>query len=379
MRNEPTPMITIANFPNDLETEILARVPAKSLSQLKTTCKRWYTLFKDPKFVEKNKKMSSKSARETMLLNNHEVYSIAGDLHNSSSRVIESSPLDFTGKLSKDLKLYAMYHCDGLMLCVANGSVAVWNPCTGQRKIIKPRTRYHRTDTFALGYDSRRSYKILRCGYNRNAEKKIAVECEMYDLGSASWRVLDSWTLDYGMYCSGVSLRGDTYFVAGDKEMGFFLMKFDFTAERFVRLPLPFQSFDPEDTAVLSVVRDEKLSVCHQNIHTWSDVMRIWVTNKVEEEGKELTWRKDFVLSVDFAKFKLPCLSNVSSFLLDEEKKVAVCCEIFDEEMKGEDRTKIYIVGEDMYKQVYKDETVNASLLSCPLVLTYVPSLVCIH
>lgn len=100
------------------------------------------------------------------------------------------------------------------------------------------------------------------------------------------------------------------------------------------------------------------------------------MSNKVEEEGKVLSWRKDFVLTVDFDKFQLPCVVNVASFLLDEEKKVAVCC---DEEMKGEEKNRIYIVGEDMYKQVYDDDIVNAYLLNCPLVLTYVPSLVHIH
>ncbi|KAG2313961.1 hypothetical protein Bca4012_064591 [Brassica carinata] len=261
-------MMTIANLPNGLESEILARVPAKSLQALKTTWKRWYALFRVPKFVEKNKKMSGEAARESMLLSNREVYSIAGDLHNIEPSHLLSSP----------------------------DSLVVWNPCTGQRKMIKPRTRYQSTDTFALGYSSRcRSYKILRCDHHQNEEKVWTVETEMYDLCSDSWRVLDSCALDYGMYCSGVSLRGDTYFVAGDKDSGFFLMKFDFTEERFVRLPLPFQSFNPEDTAVLSVVRDEKLSVCHQDILAWSNVMRIWVSNKVDEEGKELTWRKDFV------------------------------------------------------------------------------------
>ncbi|CAN6820395.1 unnamed protein product [Brassica oleracea] len=204
----------------------------------------------------------------------------------------------------------------------------------------------------------------------------------MYELSSDSWRVDDSFTLDYGMYCSGVSLRGDTYFVACDKDSGFFLMKFDFTEERFVRLPLPFQSFDPEDTAVLTVVRDEKLSVSHQDILAWSNVMRIWVTHKVDEEGgKEISWRKDFVLEVDFDKFQLPCVVNVSSFLLDEDKKAAVCCEIWDEGINrpnGKNRTTIYIVGEDMYKRVYSD-AVKGSFPSCPLVLTYVPRLGHIH
>ncbi|KAF3545031.1 hypothetical protein DY000_02010610 [Brassica cretica] len=308
-------MMTIANLPNDLEWEILARVPAKSLRELKTTCKRWYALFRDLKFVEKNNK-TSKSPRESMFLTNNEVYSIAGDLHKLYINGVVEPYIEFTEETA----------------------VVIWNPCTGETKMIKPRTRYQIRDRFALGYDdSRRGYKILRCRYYQNEGKVWFVECEMYELSSDSWRVVESFTHDYGMYCSGVSLRGDTYFAAGGKEMGFFLMKFDFTEERFVRLPLPFQSFDPEDTAVLSVVRDEKLSVCHQDILAWSNVMRIWVTHKVDEEGgKEISWRKDFVLEVDFDKFQLPCVVNVSSFLLDEDKKAAVCCEIWDEEMKGE-------------------------------------------
>ncbi|KAG2313962.1 hypothetical protein Bca4012_064592 [Brassica carinata] len=366
----------VANLPNDLESEILARVPAKSLWELRATCKRWYALFRDPKFVEKNKKMSGEAARESMLLSNREVYSIAGDLHNS-----EPSPLEFTGKLSKDLDLDTISHCDGLILCQAkdNSSVVVWNPCTGETKTIEPRTCYRNSDRFALGYSSSssRSYKILRCDHHLNEEKVWTVETEMYDLCSDSWRILDSCALDYEVYCSGVSLRGDTYFVAaGYEDSGFFLMKFDFTEERFVRLPLPFQRLGPEDTGVLSVVRDEKLSVSHQHI-VWSNMMSIWVTNKVDEEGKEISWKKDFVFEVNFDKFELPCTVNVFSFVLDEEKKVAVCCEVCDDDEDGSRpkmRTTIFIVGEDMYKRVYNIG--NGSYHSCPLVLSYVPSLV---
>lgn len=60
---------------------------------------------------------------------------------------------------------------------------------------------------------------------------------------------------------------------------------------------------------------------------------------------------------------------NVSSFLLDEDKKVVVCC------VSSGKRTSIYIVGEDVYEIVY-----NATAKGyCPLVLTYVPSLVHFH
>ncbi|KAF8113759.1 hypothetical protein N665_0045s0005 [Sinapis alba] len=273
------------------------------------------------------------------------------------------------------------------MLCSIKGrnSLVVWNPCTGQRVIIKPRTRYRRDDTYALGYTRSsssssssspgHSYKILRYWCYEN---DFVVECEIYELCSGSWRVLDSFTRDYALVCDGMSLKGNTYWVAVDKETGFFLMKFDFTTERFVRLPLPFQSLDLEDSAVLSVVKDEKLSVLHQAIHAGSDVMKIWVTNKVDDD-EGLSWRSDFVLTVEFFKIDdIQFVVTVLSFVLDEENKVAVCCDIDPDD--DDDKTRIYIVGEDnMYKQVYNDTVQKASGFSLPRVLTYVPRLLQIN
>ncbi|KAJ4882074.1 putative F-box/kelch-repeat protein [Raphanus sativus] len=144
-------------------------------------------------------------------------------------------------------------------------------------------------------------------------------------------------------------------------------MKFDFTAERFARLPLPFQSDDvSEDNVLLSAVRDEKLAVSRALVG--SDVVRIWITNKIDKEAKDLlSWRTDFVLEVDCAKYNV----TMENFLLDEENKVVVCCGKYSEDGHV---TMIYIVGGDMFKQVY--------LYRCsypynwPLLITYVPSLV---
>ncbi|XP_018514306.1 F-box/kelch-repeat protein At3g17530-like [Brassica rapa] len=131
-----------------------------------------------------------------------------------------------------------------------------------------------------------------------------------------------------------MSLKGDTYWIAEDKVTELFLIKFD------------------------SRQRD------------LSRVMRLWVTNKIDEEdAKDLSWRSDLVLEMDSAKFNL----SVENFLLDEENKVAVCCTKFTS-----DRTMVYIVGEDMYKKVYED-TRDASPINWPVILTYVPSLVCLH
>nr|VDC74526.1 unnamed protein product [Brassica rapa] len=124
----------ISDLPHDLEIEILARVLPKSLAKLQTTCKRWYALFKDPKFVMKNNNLRKSSSKEVMLLLDYSV-----DRVNNS---IDAS-MEFTGRLkrlqdSKDVKLSRIWHCNGLILCCRKDikSLVVWNPCTGETRCI---------------------------------------------------------------------------------------------------------------------------------------------------------------------------------------------------------------------------------------------------
>ncbi|KAF3568024.1 hypothetical protein DY000_02018302 [Brassica cretica] len=148
-------MMMISDLPNDLEEEILSRVPAKSLSRLKTTCKRWYALFREPKFVVKNKKLG-RAVRKSILLTNHGDVCLVGDLHDT----VVNTPIENCGL----------------------------EPCTGQTRNIKARTSFQTNQTYALGYNtsssSGHSYKILR--------------------------VLDSFPLDYIMFRDGISLKGNT-------------------------------------------------------------------------------------------------------------------------------------------------------------------------
>ena len=71
------------------------------------------------------------------------------------------------------------------------------------------------------------------------------------------------------------------------------------------------------ESEILARVPAKSLSQLKTTCKRWYalfNVMRIWVSNKVDEEGKELSWRKDFVLEVDFDKFQLPCEVNVGAF-----------------------------------------------------------------
>ncbi|XP_010465762.1 PREDICTED: putative F-box/kelch-repeat protein At3g17540 [Camelina sativa] len=368
-------MMMITDLPHDLESEILSRVPAKSLAKLKTTCKRWYALFRDPNFVKTN--LDKEAARELILLMNRRVHSISVNLSGIRNSVDPS--MEVSGKLSsKDLKISNISHCDGLLLCTTNENtrLVVWNPCTGQTRSIKPRTRYRRNGSYTVGYVNSKSschsrnYKMLRICRYYDHQKLRAADFEIYDFGSDSWKVIDDGiTWAWGTSSPGVSLNGNTYWVGRESETDIFLMSFDFTAERFVRLPLPYQIFDYDDIAILSSVREEKLSLLKQNFHVLSTEVKIWVTNKFAE-AKDLLWSQFLV--IDFSKFMLPSRMSVLSFLLDEENKVAVCC---DTDMEDGYKTSVYIVGVDLYKEVYKDVT-KELIFNCPRLVSYVPSLV---
>ncbi|AEE75932.1 unnamed protein product [Arabidopsis thaliana] len=375
-------MTTISDLPYDLLPEILSRLPTKSIPKLKTTCKKWYALFKDPKFVEKK---LGKAARETVFLMNHEVNSISVDIHGIPKGY--SVSMDFTGTLTipegSDLEIFRIHHCNGLFLCATmNCRLVVWNPCTGQITWIIPRTRYDSDDIYALGCgddksSSLHSYKILRC-CDDNQKKPVS---EIYDFSSSSWRVLDGVTANCFIECNGVALKESAYWYASDKRetpKGKFILRFDFATERFARLclPLNFQRDRDNKSVVVSVVGEEKLALLQQFDHRVHGLkyskIKIWVTDTKIGEGKDLSWSN--ILVEELADDNLP---SVTSFLLDEEKKVAVCSDAVcsDTDTEDEDRRRIYIVGEGVDEFVY-DEVSTETSHNWPFLVSYVPNLV---
>ncbi|KAF2586652.1 hypothetical protein F2Q70_00037084 [Brassica cretica] len=94
---------------------------------------------------------------------------------------------------------------------------------------------------------------------------------------SLALTLIDVDNHDWDISARGVSVKGNAYWVAkkNDNEFFQFILSFDFTRERFGLLPLPYESdgYDYfmtdkyENTAVLSVVRDEQLSVLHHYLH----------------------------------------------------------------------------------------------------------------
>ncbi|CAA7045773.1 unnamed protein product [Microthlaspi erraticum] len=379
----------IADLPQDLESIILSRVPAKAQRQVRFTCKRWNALFKDPKFL----KNIDKARTQVILKIDLKFYSGIINLHGIHNSFDHSS-LEFTGELqslkaSKHVEIFDMFHCDGLLLCTANyDRLVVWNPCTGQSKRIDPinRIRGYFTKKYILGYENNKSstgsYKIVCFILDSDIWRQHCfTRVEIYESNSGSWRVLDDVIHPYrflnvsrGMFNAsrGVSLKGNTYWfdIYNEYHRDSSIVMFDFTTEKLGRLSLPFTRHNYE-TVVLSVVREEKLAVLRYD--NGSLEMKIWLTTNTKiDEAKDLSWSEFLV--VDLGKVMVQSMNRSVSFLVvDEENKMVVCCDHFY--MFSEEHTRIYIVGEHMHKLVYEKETTKRTPDYLPLLLSYVPSL----
>ncbi|KAG7556776.1 F-box associated domain type 1 [Arabidopsis suecica] len=337
--------MTLPELPKDLVEEILCLVPVTSLKRLRSTCKRWNSLFKDDKrFARKHTDKAAKQYLPLMLTKNYRICPINV---NTPSLEVKNELSLLDPHSAAQFNIDRVFHCDGLLLCTSQkeSRFVVWNPLTGLTKWIELGNRYNEGMAFVLGYDNKscnKSYKILSFNFCNK-------DSEIYEFSSDSWRVIDDIKprhyLEYSRKC--VSLKGNTYW---------------FEKFGYVPLPRPCQVHGFE-ASNLSVVRDEKLSVLLEDGST--SKTEVWVTNKIGETNV-VSWSKVLALypRADFW--------HGASYLLNEEKKVVLCCK---SKRWMEEEDKVYIVGEDNKVKIM-DSGVYTIEGSCPTILNYIPSLV---
>lgn len=272
----------------------------------------------------------------------------------------------FNSRHNSGIDISQVFHCNGLLLCTTKyNRPVVWNPCTGQTRLINPTTCYRKLYRYALGYESNKfcqNYKILR-------QSRYCTE--IYEFSSDSWRVIDDVTHNWDIFSHGMSLKGNTYWLAlsknTTKDNYVFLRSFDFATERYQRLSLPFQNSEPDDTIALSVVREEQLAVLHWSVDTLE--IEIWVSTKIETTS--VTWKNFFKVG-DSSILDCCFLCGVSFFIDDENKKVAV----FSDENLDLTGNVVYIIGDQKDEYTKVSLEVTTDFLCRSLMFNYVPSLV---
>ncbi|CAA7017204.1 unnamed protein product [Microthlaspi erraticum] len=367
------PTTRINDLPREvIGAKILTRVPVTSLRHVRSTCKSWDALTKS--WILGHEATSTEQFLGFMTMNS-KVFTIRFQCKQKGDSVdLSMQQVD----LLNQFDISQVFHTQGLLLCVTKNKskskqLMVWNPYLHQTRFIRPLRKFRTRDRYALGYDVDGNHKIMRF-WNRSPPGGGKEVCEIYSLSSDSWRVLKvtpDWDIGYSRI--GVSVKGNTYFYAGDKcddEVGDFLVYFDFTREEFgPRLLLPFYSIY-EELVTLSCVGDEKLAVLYyQEGMNYDGILEIWVT-RVEPDC--VSWSS--FLRVDLSSFPPTGVRfdefDGGSFFIDEREKVAVVFDLGGIPPNETNRTArdqiAYIIGEDgLFESVCLGEAPNLGV-RCP-------------
>ncbi|CAA7033032.1 unnamed protein product [Microthlaspi erraticum] len=375
-------------LPSELVEEILSWVPATSLVKLLSTCKQWNALLKDQRFTEKQLRRAPKQP-QILMLKEYRFFPTRVDVNVVPPSIELKDALSLkdphSNKPSKQVRIAEVYHCDGLLLCITRDSgLVVWNPCLGETRWIQHKNGYKVSCRFALGYESNRfdirSYKILMFFRGKPDE------FEIYEFTTNTWRVVNAPSGFIRAKYHGVCLRGNAYWLHVDDNADYHFLRFDFTRERFTSFCLP-QSPSRRYMA-LSVVREKQLSVLsykksgHDVVEMWE--VEMWVTNEIDtkaEEEEELSWRKSFAVGKN--RIRVNGIDCYTSLLIDEEKKVALCCNLSG--LCSSNLNVVYTMGEDDDEYYTEIPYIEKQWLLChgederawrPFFFSYVPSLV---
>uniref|UniRef100_M4CR74 F-box domain-containing protein n=1 Tax=Brassica campestris TaxID=3711 RepID=M4CR74_BRACM len=372
------------NVPRELEDEILSRVPEKSLARFRSVCKQWNTQLVDETFLEQHSSRMDYNYddygdQHRIIINNACSRLSSLDMVGPSSASINDISLinrKYPHEMRKRIKVYKIVHCTGLLLCVMDNQLLVWNPMLKETRWVKCGSDFHCfDDAYGLGFvrqsppPTHRSYKIVRFRCARN-DRDRPPRVEVYEFAYNSWKVIADITFDWHLKLplSNVSLGGNPYWI-GLRQNDAFIQSFDFSKERFQPLDqqLPF-GYNEHNPIALEAFRGNKLSLLEQ-CHLTRKIS-IWVRHLITP------WTILMVVTIPhFPMLHQPPPPQVKirawlyrsrfsiSYFVDRNDETLVVS-VFD---VGPRSVSIYRVREKEFQRVFVDTAGN----SC----SYVPSL----
>ncbi|XP_009799844.1 putative F-box protein At1g32420 isoform X1 [Nicotiana sylvestris] len=244
-------------FPREIISNILSRLPVKTLLRFRCVCKPWQKLISKPNFIATHFRHSSSlpsvPCTSPIFIHTRHFKSFDHvlslfDPHPESSPVVElDSPFP---SYFQDMLVVGC--CNGIV-CLSQPPwgemITLWNPAMRQYRTIKlsktkPLMGIHSCVSVGLAYDSQENdFLILSLLCFRPAETRAPDEVEMCSTKSFSWKKLKNEVgfRVLGLICN-VIIKGVPYWRAivedahGSREV---LVYFDVSKKVFDKLPTP--------------------------------------------------------------------------------------------------------------------------------------------
>ncbi|PON49636.1 F-box domain containing protein [Trema orientale] len=272
-------------LPEEIEEEILLRLPADSLNKCKRVCKWWFDLINDPSFINKhllratieNRKPPSSSSSSSFSfflkwiipqeLSGEDNYNPYG---NDLSKLVLSLVTVCEDNDGNDGYLpcvieqvnlppipviegedfptnFSVFHCNGIIHMfdnVKNWTSILLNPALREFKLVREPDlplppKYEDVMGCGFGYDPKANlYKYVKVFGDYLFEDPVAM---VHTLGTNSWRKIkidveeddDCFLQPGGVYCKGA------YHWLKTSRMGNTILSFDMSEEKFRSIPLP--------------------------------------------------------------------------------------------------------------------------------------------
>ncbi|KAK6122837.1 hypothetical protein DH2020_043418 [Rehmannia glutinosa] len=310
--------VPFSNLPEDIITEILSRLPVKTLLKFRCVSKSWLNLISSPQFVNAHLKNSTKN---NMGFHSRLVFHLR---YSPSPKVFHTFSLhpkiDDYESLSVDKLVlscrpcYAIEivgSCNGLVCVVLDyNSVVLWNPTTRKSKTLPVSDSSLDLSKHGFGYDAANDdYKVVEfgCNYDTFGYKK-STKRNIYSSRVDSWRTME-WP------CSDI-IDGPSVFVNGvihwkvcdEKYQRFWaVIAQNVTTETCSSVDLPTLASDDADKVSLGV-----FGGCLSASFYCHNYMDVWV---LKEYGDRESWTK-------LVRFNYPSVEN--RFVLKRPKLLFV-------------------------------------------------------
>ncbi|CAN6821308.1 unnamed protein product [Brassica oleracea] len=258
-KKRKTQLKSSTSFPVDLTTEILLRLPEKSVAKFSCVSKLWSSIITDPYFINL---FQTQSLQICFQKDDNLFFS---SIPQNSNRSYFSTSLSFDQtKLPENCSHWSSTESvHGLICFHKSDKLIAWNPSTRQFLVL-PNLLPSSNDTILfLGYDPiERKHKVMCIPRNRTFHK-----CQVLTLGSdlISWlwrRVGTNQAHSTSVFTYGRCVEGVIYYLAySSRRSHMVMMSFDVRSAKFHMIELPCNF-----TGRRLVTYKGRLACCNRNI-----------------------------------------------------------------------------------------------------------------
>ncbi|MCD7451387.1 hypothetical protein HAX54_011695 [Datura stramonium] len=299
----------VSFLPAELITEILLRLPVKSLLQFRCVSKSWLASISSPEFVKTHLSVSANNKeyrRHRLMLRFDPPYCSLQECSFSSllnESVTEAFDLDYPMKISNKF-IWIVGSVNGLIcLAIEDKQLFLWNPSIRKFKKLPDSRATMKADSFFMygfGYDEiHDDYRVV-VGFRSLGFFKV----EIYSLNSDSWRSIDDFpsgvlSMKSGMLVNGKLHWANTAFQDLPSYNARGIISIDLANGKWGKVEQPCYGEGDFDSTLGVLGSDLSLFCNYQRIHA-----DVWVW---KEYGVKESWTKMFTINLPYDPVGYQC------------------------------------------------------------------------